>query len=58
MKRICLAIVGGGPAAFYTAKLLAKHEVRPVVHIFEKELCPFGLIRYGVAPDHLSIKKS
>jgi adrenodoxin-NADP+ reductase len=29
-----------------------------VLHIFEKEYCPFGLIRYGVAPDHISIKKT
>lgn len=31
--------------------------VRPAVHIYERELCPFGLIRYGVAPDHQAIKK-
>lgn len=29
----------------------------PILHIYERELCPFGLIRYGVAPDHLAIKR-
>ena len=58
MSRISFAIVGGGPAAFYTSKLLAKLPCNPLIHIIEKELCPFGLIRYGVAPDHVSIKKS
>lgn len=29
----------------------------PAVHVFEKEICPFGLIRYGVAPDHQAIKR-
>lgn len=57
-KRTSFAIIGGGPAAFYTSKLLAKLPSNPLIHIIEKELCPFGLIRYGVAPDHISIKKS
>ncbi len=30
---------------------------RPVVHIYERDMCPFGLIRYGVAPDHQAIKR-
>lgn len=58
MKRLSFAIIGGGPAGFYTAKLLTKFPCNPQIHIYEKELCPFGLIRYGVAPDHVSIKRS
>ena len=58
MKKISFAIVGGGPAAFYTSKLLARLPCNPIIHIIEKELCAFGLLRYGVAPDHISIKKS
>ena len=30
---------------------------QPIIHIYEKEMCPFGLIRYGVAPDHQAIKR-
>lgn len=58
MQKISFAIIGGGPAGFYTAKLLSKLPCAPQIHIYEKELCPFGLIRYGVAPDHISIKKA
>jgi cation diffusion facilitator CzcD-associated flavoprotein CzcO len=58
MKRISFAIIGGGPAGFYISKLLSRLSCEPLIDIFEKELCPFGLIRYGVAPDHISIKKS
>ncbi len=58
MKKLSLAVVGGGPAGFYLARQLSKLPKQPLVHIFEKEYCPFGLIRYGVAPDHISIKKS
>ena len=58
MKKLSFAIIGGGPAAFYISKCLAKLPHQPLLHIFEKEYCPFGLIRYGVAPDHISIKKS
>ncbi|GBM15867.1 NADPH:adrenodoxin oxidoreductase, mitochondrial [Araneus ventricosus] len=52
-KRIC--VVGSGPAGFYTTQHLIKHEVVEV-DIFEKLPVPFGLIRYGVAPDHPEIK--
>ena len=47
------AIVGSGPSAFYTAKKLLNHGS---VTIFEKRLVPFGLVRYGVAPDHPDVK--
>lgn len=58
MKKLSFAIIGSGPAGFYAGKCLATMRQAPLVHIFEKEYCPFGLIRYGVAPDHISIKKS
>ena len=58
MKRISFAIVGGGPAGFYIGKCLSRLGQKPVIDLYEKEFCPFGLIRYGVAPDHVSIKKS
>lgn len=52
-KRIC--IIGSGPAGFYTSQHLLK-ENQIEVDIFEKLPVPFGLIRYGVAPDHPEIK--
>ena len=52
-----IAIVGSGPAGYYTAEAAQKafgEEVR--VDIFDLLPVPFGLIRTGVAPDHQSIK--
>lgn len=52
-----IAIVGSGPAGYYTAEAALKQwgdEVR--VDIFDTLPVPFGLIRSGVAPDHQSIK--
>ncbi|HVL79312.1 MAG TPA: FAD-dependent oxidoreductase [Sphingomicrobium sp.] len=51
------AIVGSGPAGFYTAEALAKAyggEAR--VTILDRYAVPYGLIRFGVAPDHQSLK--
>lgn len=51
-----VAIVGSGPAGFYTAyRLLTKVE-DAVVDMYEKLPVPFGLVRYGVAPDHPEVK--
>ena len=50
------AIVGSGPAGFFTLKSLFKHIPDCKVDMFEKLPVPFGLIRYGVAPDHQEIK--
>jgi len=52
-----IAIIGSGPAGYYTAEALAKamgNEVR--VDIIDRLPVPYGLIRFGVAPDHQSIK--
>ncbi|CEJ53714.1 Putative NADPH:adrenodoxin oxidoreductase, mitochondrial [Penicillium brasilianum] len=51
-----IAIVGSGPAGFYAAsRLLSKHQ-DVVVDMYEKLPVPFGLARYGVAPDHPEVK--
>lgn len=51
-----VAIVGSGPAGFYAAyRLLGKIE-DAVVDMYEKLPVPFGLVRYGVAPDHPEVK--
>lgn len=52
-----LAIIGSGPAGYYTAEAAQKQwgdDVR--VDIFDRLPVPYGLIRTGVAPDHQSIK--
>ena len=52
-----IAIVGSGPAGYYTAEAAQKHFGEDVhVDIFDMLPVPYGLIRTGVAPDHQSIK--
>ncbi|GGD55375.1 FAD-dependent oxidoreductase [Croceicoccus mobilis] len=52
-----LAIVGSGPAGYYTAEAAAKQWGEDVrVDVFDMLPVPYGLIRTGVAPDHQSIK--
>ena len=52
-----VAIVGAGPAGIYAADVLMKTEGLDVsIDLFERFPAPFGLIRYGVAPDHPRIK--
>lgn len=52
-----VAVVGAGPAGFYTAEALAKHKtVHADVDLLERLPAPYGLVRYGVAPDHQKIK--
>ena len=51
-----IAIIGSGPAGFYTAEAILKTFDAPEIDIIECLPTPFGLVRYGVAPDHQSIK--
>ncbi|OBX18663.1 pyridine nucleotide-disulfide oxidoreductase [Erythrobacter sp. QSSC1-22B] len=52
-----IAIIGSGPAGYYTAEAAQKRWGEAVrVDIFDRLPVPFGLIRTGVAPDHQSIK--
>ncbi|GAA2902225.1 FAD-dependent oxidoreductase [Streptosporangium fragile] len=52
-----VAVVGSGPAGLYTAEALMKQATGPVtVDVLERLPTPYGLVRYGVAPDHTSIK--
>jgi ferredoxin--NADP+ reductase len=51
------AIVGSGPAGFYTAEALEKaYGDGARVDILDRYPVPYGLIRFGVAPDHQSLK--
>jgi ferredoxin--NADP+ reductase len=52
-----VAIIGSGPAGFYTADhLLKQSDVHVEVDMFDRLPTPFGLVRFGVAPDHQKIK--
>lgn len=58
MTKLRLAIVGAGPAGIYAADLILKAEKSAEVSIdlFDRLPAPYGLVRYGVAPDHPRIK--
>jgi ferredoxin--NADP+ reductase len=57
MQETRVAIVGSGPAGFYVAEHLLKQADAPVhVDMFDRLPTPFGLVRFGVAPDHPKIK--
>ncbi|MEA3014861.1 MAG: adrenodoxin-NADP+ reductase [Sphingomonadales bacterium] len=52
-----IAVIGSGPAGYYSAEALQKlygDEVR--IDMIDRMPVPYGLIRFGVAPDHQSIK--
>lgn len=57
-----VAVIGAGPAGIYAADILTKSEeakngdVPVAIDIFDRYPAPYGLIRYGVAPDHPRIK--
>ena len=51
------AVVGSGPAGFYTAEALEKaYGDKARIDIIDRYAVPYGLIRFGVAPDHQSLK--
>jgi adrenodoxin-NADP+ reductase len=65
LKSPKVCIVGSGPAALYTAQYILKQfsltnashqNIHPIIDIYEKLPVPFGLVRYGVAPDHQDVK--
>ena len=51
-----VAIVGSGPAGCYVAHFLRKHWPASEIVIFDRLDLPYGLVRYGVAPDHVGTK--
>lgn len=52
-----VAVIGAGPAGMYAADLLTKSPGNVSVDILERLPAPYGLVRYGVAPDHPRIKE-
>ncbi|MEU7112816.1 FAD-dependent oxidoreductase [Streptomyces sp. NPDC046182] len=53
-----VAVVGSGPSGVYTAQSLVQQSVVPGIRVdvLDRLPCPYGLVRYGVAPDHEKIK--
>lgn len=66
MAPLKLAIVGGGPSAFYVAsRILSRLPLQTStspqasslkIHMYDRLWAPYGLVRYGVAPDHPEVK--
>ncbi|GAB2451862.1 FAD-dependent oxidoreductase [Xylanimonas ulmi] len=57
IRPLRVAIVGAGPAGIYAADILSKTDLDVSIDLFERLPAPFGLVRYGVAPDHPRIKQ-
>jgi ferredoxin/flavodoxin---NADP+ reductase len=54
---LSVAVVGSGPSGAYCARLLSQDgSLDARVDVYERLPAPYGLVRYGVAPDHLKIK--
>jgi ferredoxin/flavodoxin---NADP+ reductase len=54
-SQVHVAVVGAGPSGLYAAEALV-HEAGAHVDVIDQLPTPFGLVRYGVAPDHFSIR--
>ncbi|QYJ03372.1 FAD-dependent oxidoreductase [Nocardioides panacisoli] len=52
-----VAVVGSGPAGLYTADELLKHPEVTAVDVHDRLGTPYGLVRFGVAPDHVATKQ-
>jgi adrenodoxin-NADP+ reductase len=55
-KPLRVAIIGSGPAGFYTAYRLMNKVQDAVIDMYEQLPVPYGLVRFGVAPDHPEVK--
>ncbi len=55
-KHLRVAIIGAGPAGIYAGNILAQKYPDVNIDLFDSLPAPYGLIRYGVAPDHPRIK--
>ncbi|MFF4629524.1 FAD-dependent oxidoreductase [Streptomyces griseorubiginosus] len=51
-----VAVIGSGPSGCYTAQSLVQQDPDVLVDVLDRLPCPYGLVRYGVAPDHEKIK--
>jgi len=56
LRPLRLGIIGSGPAGFYAAARIIQKNKDAIVDLYEQLPTPFGLVRYGVAPDHPDVK--
>ena len=56
-NQLKVAIIGSGPSGFYVADAIINSGISAEITLLEKLPCPYGLIRYGVAPDHQKLKR-
>lgn len=57
MAPVNVAVIGAGPAGIYASDILSKSGLDVTIDLFERLPAPYGLVRYGVAPDHPRIKQ-
>lgn len=57
MSTLNVAVIGAGPAGIYASDILSKSGLDVSIDLFERLPAPYGLVRYGVAPDHPRIKQ-
>ena len=57
MAPLNVAVIGAGPAGIYASDILSKSGLEVNIDLFERLPAPYGLVRYGVAPDHPRIKQ-
>lgn len=57
MRKIRVAVIGAGPAGIYASDILTSEYEAARVDLFDRLPAPYGLVRYGVAPDHPRIKE-
>lgn len=55
-RKFNVAVIGAGPAGIYASDILAKSDLDVAIDLYERLPAPYGLVRYGVAPDHPRIK--
>lgn len=55
-RKLNVAVIGAGPAGIYASDILSKSGLDVAIDLFERLPAPYGLVRYGVAPDHPRIK--
>lgn len=58
LRPLRIAVIGAGPAGFYATTRLLETVPEARVDMYERLPVPFGLVRYGVAPDHPEVKVS
>jgi len=57
MRKLRVAVIGAGPAGIYASDILTSEYEAATVDLFDRLPAPYGLVRYGVAPDHPRIKE-